>query len=158
MGFAGTVRAMLEGGLAVDLPSNADDPEGKLLARTMIQMDGDVLTLLDRNFAQGPPAEVAEALSQHLADVQAAIKPLESLKKVVAWVSEGVAAICGGITLGTVARAALDPTSGGPDPWSLGGIAAFIGLVGLSGRLGTAPLSGVVGGAMFRFAGLPMVR
>ena len=116
-----TLREMLLGGAAVTVPADANEPDGPVLIRTVVQLDGDILSRVSPELMARPEEAVAAELKRHLADVREAVRPVRRLKAVVDWLGNGIAAIGAGTAIGSTANAAFADAGAG-DPLALVGI------------------------------------
>ena len=106
---------MLIGGVAVTVPANPDKPDGPALIRTVVQLDGDILSRVSADLMDRPQEVVAAELERHLAQVRAAMRPVRRLKTAVEWLGDGIAAIGTGTAIGSAANAAFaDADAGNP--------------------------------------------
>lgn len=108
-----TLREMLFGGLAVTVPADPRDPNGPALIRTVVQLDGDILSRVSPDFMARPQEVVVAELERHLADVRDAVRPVRRLKTVVDWLGDGIAAIGAGTVIGSTANAAFADAGAG---------------------------------------------
>lgn len=109
----GTLREMLFGGVAVTMPADPRDPNGPALIRTVIQLDGDILSRVSPDFMARPKKVVAAELERHLADVRDAVRPIRRLKTVMEWLGDGIAAIGTGTMVGSAANAVFADAGAG---------------------------------------------
>ncbi|MEO1225002.1 MAG: hypothetical protein AAFX92_12295 [Pseudomonadota bacterium] len=124
MSVFGTLHEMIQGGVAVNVlvdPQGPKGAEGPALIRTVVQLDGDIVSRVSPDLMKQPQDVIVAELERHLADVRDAVRPVRRLKAIVDWLGDGIAAIGAGTAIGGAANAAFAEAGTG-DPLTAVGI------------------------------------